>query len=223
VGAWESVLVALYLVWQCEARDRALAAVQRLRSIQHMQLAARRALAEQELLALQAQIDPELFFGTLDAIQAWHGSDSARAEALLDELIAFLRAALPQHADGRSTLAHEIAVAAAFVRMHAVARGSDVSLTSEVDAALLSLPMTPCLLLPLLRSTLDACTGPARLRLSAHLTSSGMLELELETPSLPDESSCGTVAAALRAVHGAGAALLRSPDAIHLSVPHVAA
>lgn len=223
VGAWTTLLLSAYLVWQREAQDRARAATQRLRSIQHAQLAARRTLAEQELVALQAQIDPELFFGTLDTIQALHGGEPARAEALLDALIAFLRAALPQQADGHSTLAHEIDVAVAFVRMHATARGTDMSLASEVDRALLQLPMTPGLLLPLLRGTLDECTGTASLRLGARLASEGVLELRLAAPSLPSEASCRTVDAALRAVHGASAVLLRSTGFIQLRLPHVAA
>jgi hypothetical protein len=222
VGAWTSLLAALYLVWQRETGDRALAAGERLRSIQRTQLVARRMLVEQELIALQAQIDPELLFGTIDGIQALYASEPARAEALLDELIAYLRAALPQHAGGCSTLAREIEVAGALVRMHRVAQGHDVTLVSEVEGALLRVPMTAGLLLPLFRGTLDACQGPARLSFGAHVTPSGVLELQLKAPLLPDDACLSAVAAALLAVHGTAACLLRSAAAVHLRRPHAA-
>jgi hypothetical protein len=222
IGAWSSLLAALYLVWQREASDLARSAAQRLQSIKNTQLAARRTLVEQELVAAQAQIDPKLFFDTLDSIETLYGSEPARAETLLDELIAFLRAALPHHDEACSTLADEIELAAAFVRMHAMARGLNVSLASEVDGALLHATMTPGLLLPLLRGVLDTCRGPAMLQLVAHLPESGVLELRLETPSLADDATLKKVGAALHAVHGAAASLLRLAGAIHMRLPYVA-
>ena len=67
--------------------------------------AARRRLVEAQLQAMQARVDPQMFFDTLDTVQRLYTSDPRRAEGLLDELIVFLRAALPRLRTASSTLA----------------------------------------------------------------------------------------------------------------------
>ena len=57
---------------------------------------AHRALLASQLEAAQAKIDPEDVFRALATIEEAYEDDPARADALLDELIAFLRAAIPR-------------------------------------------------------------------------------------------------------------------------------
>jgi hypothetical protein len=57
---------------------------------------ANRNLLDSQLAAAHAVVDPESIFQKLDAIERIYGEDPARADALLDELIVFLRAAIPQ-------------------------------------------------------------------------------------------------------------------------------
>lgn len=220
VGAWSSLLAALYLVWQRVARDRAVTAAQRLQSIKRTQREARRTLVERELLAAQTQIDPDLFFDTLHRVEALYCSQPARAEALLDELIAFLRAALPHRDEPQPTLAHELELAHSFVRLHSMARGEELSLEVAVDAELTGAAVTPGLVLPLLRGTLANCRAPARLLLSARLTQPGLMDLTLASPAPTDDATFTRVSEALRRVHGAFAALTRTADGICLSLPH---
>ena len=209
-------------MWQRGARDRTVAAAQRLQSIKHTQREARRALVERELVAAQTQIDPDLFFDTLHGVEALYRSQPERAEALLDELIAFLRAALPHRDEPHPTLAHELELADSFVRLHAMSTGEDLSLAVAVNGDLTGAAVTPGLLLPLLRGTLARCRAPVRLHLSARLTEPGLLDLTLASPTPTDEATFNRVSEALRRVHGAAAALTRTADGICLSLPHAA-
>jgi len=60
-----------------------------------------RAEAERKLIAsrieaVEAEVDPSFIFGTLESIESTYERDRAAADAMLDELIAFLRAAIPR-------------------------------------------------------------------------------------------------------------------------------
>ena len=73
----------------------------RLAAVQIEAEAARRAAAEAQLMLLQSQLEPHMLFNTLANLRALIGVDSKRAEALLDRVIAFLRATLSASRSGR--------------------------------------------------------------------------------------------------------------------------
>ena len=62
---------------------------------------ARRAAAENQLKLLESQLEPHMLFNTLANLRVLIGIDPPRAQAMLDRLIAFLRATL-----GASRSAH---------------------------------------------------------------------------------------------------------------------
>jgi hypothetical protein len=76
-----------------------------------------RAVLRAQLAAMQAQVEPKLLFNTLSQIEALYKRDVAGADRMLDDLIAYLRAALPQLRCEASTLAREIALADAYLRI----------------------------------------------------------------------------------------------------------
>jgi hypothetical protein len=86
-------LLALVIVERLHARRQA---VRRLAEQQEHGRVVRRQLAYAQLQAIQARVDPQLLFDMLAAVKRFYLRDAARAEALLDELTAFLRAALPR-------------------------------------------------------------------------------------------------------------------------------
>lgn len=57
---------------------------------------AQRALVAAQLLAAHARVDPEFVMRRLDAIESTYEADPAAADRQLDELIAFLRDAIPR-------------------------------------------------------------------------------------------------------------------------------
>lgn len=161
ISAWTSVLVAVYLVWEREARSRQAHAARRLVDVQQAQLRLRRTLVEAQLRAMQARIDPRFFFTTLDAIETFYRREPARAEALFDELTAFLRTALPHLDSASSTLGRELDLAGSAVRMHSLVNGVNSSLLIRVGGPLEGLPFPAGVLLPLLRGALEAPAASA--------------------------------------------------------------
>jgi LytS/YehU family sensor histidine kinase len=57
---------------------------------------ANRALIAAQLEAAHAEVDPAVVFRALEDVERAYEEDPARADALLDELIAFLRDAIPR-------------------------------------------------------------------------------------------------------------------------------
>ena len=75
---------------------RSNAAAQALAHLQVERAEAERRLVDSRLEAIQAEADPSFVFTTLESIERTYDRDPAAAEAMLDELIAFLRAAIPR-------------------------------------------------------------------------------------------------------------------------------
>jgi hypothetical protein len=65
---------------------------------------AQRQAAEQQLKLLESQLEPHMLFNTLANLRALIGVDPPRAQAMLDQLIAFLRASL----DGSRVRMHSV-------------------------------------------------------------------------------------------------------------------
>jgi hypothetical protein len=220
-SVWTAVLIAAYLVWERELRARQRNADRRLAAVQRAQLAARRSLVDSQLRAVQARVDPAFFFATLDAIEALYPSDAARAEAAFEELVGFLRAALPT-VDGQSTvLARELELAAACVRIHALTGQDDCTLRIDLGETRGRRPFPAGVLLPLVRGALDAATGPIELLLSVRDGEPGCdpaFTLTLRAPAAPNDDVCTGVRASLRALFGTSAKLVCTPDAAGVEI-----
>jgi len=84
--------------WATERREA-------LRRLQLERLAAEKQLVESTLTATQARVDPALLQATLARIDSLCESSPAEADAMLRDLIAFLRSAIPPAPDPGPTLA----------------------------------------------------------------------------------------------------------------------
>ena len=71
-----------------------LSNIERLASARALAEAAQRQAAETQLRLLQSQLEPHMLFNTLANLRVLIGIDPTRAQAMLDRLIAFLRATL---------------------------------------------------------------------------------------------------------------------------------
>jgi hypothetical protein len=214
-GVWTSVLVAAYLVWERELRARQQRADRRLAAVQQAQRVTRRNLIDAQLRAVQARVDPPFFFATLDAIEGLYRRDVARAEAAFEELVAFLRAALPTVGIGSTVLGRELDLAAACVRIHVLTGRTDCALRVDIAETLRRRPFPPGVLLPLVRGTLDASTGPITLRIAA--SDDGpedrpLFTLVIESAVGPDSDVCTAVRESLHGLFGASASLVSAAD-----------
>ena len=81
----------------------------RLAAAQARVQAAQRQAAEMQLRLLESQLEPHMLFNTLANLRVLIGMDPARAQAMLDQLIAFLRATLNASRSSRHSLKDEFA------------------------------------------------------------------------------------------------------------------
>ena len=159
-GSWSALfnalLMATFLVYQHGGQARSEEASRRLQQLQHEQQAARRRLVEAQLQALQARVDPQMFFDILESVQRLYATDAPRAEALLDELIVFLRSALPRLRSASSTLAQELELAASYFRLQTLRGGAPAAVRITLPDALAARAFPVGVILPLLAETQTA-------------------------------------------------------------------
>ena len=160
--------VALTLVaraWLVESRE-ATHASKLLARIRSEQMSVRRRLVEGRLKAIQARVDPRFFFEMLDAVQTTYTTNVARAEQLLDELTAFLRAALPRLWTASSTVAQECELARSFARLRVLAGGGKFEIDIDIVQAIGTARFPPGVLLPLVDELLRATANADGVRIS---------------------------------------------------------
>ena len=109
---------------------------------------------EAHLQALQAQIEPHFLFNTLANIKLLYETESSRAKPLIHDLAAYLRTALPQMRDTRSTLARELELAQAYLRVLKVRMGERLNVVIDVPVDLLEATLPPMMLLTLVENAI---------------------------------------------------------------------
>jgi len=103
-----------------------------------------------QLATMQAQVEPKFLFTTLELVESLYERDVHHADRVLDDLIDFLRSAMPQLRGEASTLSRECALAVAYLRIVQARMGTRLEYAFEVPPELGSAPFPPMLLLPLI-------------------------------------------------------------------------
>jgi LytS/YehU family sensor histidine kinase len=116
----------------------------------------RRAVLESRLKVIQARVEPELLFEVLADVQRLYGRAPRDAEALLDDLIVYLRAALPQMRGDASTLGREAELACALLKLTEAGRDRSLNCVNRIGPELAELPFPPMVLLPLAQEAANA-------------------------------------------------------------------
>jgi signal transduction histidine kinase len=126
----------------------------RLAVLQAITEAAKRKAAEAQLKLLQSQLEPHMLFNTLANLRVLIGSDPARAQAMLDRLIAFLRATLAaSRSGGWHALADEFARVDDYLALMSVRMGTRLRVQLELPAELCTCPVPALLLQPLVENS----------------------------------------------------------------------
>lgn len=145
------------------ARDR-----ERLRSL----AIAQRDTAEAQLRLLASQLEPHMLFNTLANLRVLIALDADRAQAMLDQLIAFLRSTLAaSRAGGSHSLADEFARLADYLGLMQVRMGDRLKTRLDLPPELAACRVAPLLLQPLvenaIRHGLEPHVAGGRLDVSA--------------------------------------------------------
>jgi hypothetical protein len=123
---------------------------------------AERQAAEQQLKLLEAQLEPHMLFNTLANLRALIAVDPMRAQAMLDRLIAFLRASLAGSRAGAQTLAVELDRLRDYLALMEVRMGPRLATRFALagDAAAAQVP--PLLLQPIVENSIKHGLEPKR-------------------------------------------------------------
>src|SRR2546425_2107193 len=114
---------------------------------------------EAHLQALQAQIEPHFLFNTLANIKLLYETEASRAKPLIHDLAAYLRTALPQMRDMRSTLSRELELAQAYLRVLKVRMGERLNVVIDVPADLREATLPAMMLLTLVENAIKHGLG----------------------------------------------------------------
>ena len=172
-------------------------------------------LGETELQALQGRVDPGLLHDVMAEVQRRYALDPAHADRLLDELVNFLRRAMPGLRNESSTLSAEIQLAEAYASLLAEFKPRSARWHVHRGADLPECPFPPLLLLPVL-DRMSAALGDADDHgeaIAIALTSvEGGVRVELSTraadgPAQIDEALLARLRIGLRSMYGKNCSL----------------
>jgi len=113
---------------------------------------AQRQAAEHQLKLLESQLEPHMLFNTLANLRVLIGIDPPRAQQMLDQLIAFLRATLNASRASQHPLAAEFARLADYLALMKVRMGERLQTQFELPAELGAAPVPSLLLQPLVEN-----------------------------------------------------------------------
>jgi sensor histidine kinase YesM len=127
--------------------------------------AARRGLereaAEAQLRLLQAQIEPHFLFNTLANVRRLYRKHPVAGAQAIDNLMTYLRAALPQVRRIESTLGEEFELARAYLALFQVRMGPRLRFVMDLPPELRSLRFPPMVLVTLAENAIKHGLAPA--------------------------------------------------------------
>lgn len=166
-AAWTALATGALLAAGFSMNERSRRAATRLWTARSERTEAKRAMVESRLNILKARIEPGLLVREIGRIQALYGAERERAERQLENLIAYLQAALPHLHGGGATLGEELALAQAYLLLQAGSWGERLAWRVDVERTLHGLRFPPMTLLPLIDDALrrGAASGQRQLRL----------------------------------------------------------
>ncbi len=124
-------------------------------------LTAQRAAAENQLRLLQSQLEPHMLFNTLANLRVLIGMDPARAQHMLDQLIAFLRATLSASRVESHPLRDEFERLRDYLALMQIRMGQRLRPNLDLPAELAEFPIAPLLLQPLVENAIKHGLEPA--------------------------------------------------------------
>jgi len=210
---WEygAVAVAAALFYAAREREADLASAARASELEQQRV--QRAMLESRLAVLRARVEPEFLFGALDEVRNLYRRDSAGADEMLDALIVYLRAALPQMRGEASTIGREIELVAAYVGVVQVPRRAVLRCDARAGIEVRDRELPPMVLLPLVQAAFAGGEADRRRRFvveAAGDDDGASIRIEVEGGALPEAwrgAGPETVERTLRAYFGTAATL----------------
>lgn len=231
--AWEYAAVATAVALFYAAREREAQLASAARESELAQQRVQRTMMEARLAVLRASVEPEFLFAALEEVRGLYRRDGIAAAEMLDALIVYLRAALPQMRGEASTVGREVDLVAAYVGVLQVPRRAVLQCEAHAGIEARELELPPMVLLPLAQAAFAGGEADRRRRFTIEAIAhddGARVAIEVAGGRLPGawrDEGPEAVVRTLRAWFGAGASLhFASAGAIHrveLRLPAAAA
>lgn len=169
-ASWTNATYLLFAAWYYESADRARRSTATQRQSELQRRGAERWLLELRLRSLQARLDPQVLFDTLDEAGRLYRTRPDAAEKLVECLIHYLRRALPQVRQAQSTLEREVELGLAYLRLLRASQCEALDLEVDIEAAVADARFPPMVVQPLcdvLARPAFASGGQAQIVISA--------------------------------------------------------
>ena len=213
-SSWSAINFGL-LAWFYMRTQDAQRSSAALHEVQLTGLRATQAVAQDRLSAIQSQVDPDFLFAALSFVQAQYQNNPAQAQVALDEVITFLRAAMPGRQAEDRAFVEEAALAKAYLQVLRRISHCRCELNiSFADSASKTAGFPPQICLPLVKAAAQIHTTDPSIRLLARVSGS-RFQVTMDVPGCkrdevatrPLLTAVKAARQALAAIHGADATL----------------
>lgn len=150
-----SAVVFLYASRRAESRT-----AEQLRAAELERIRRSRRALESRLLAMQARIEPQFLFNTLVQVERLYERDANLASRTLDDLITYLRVAMPSMRESSSTVARELELARAYLEIVRIRLAERLAVSIEIPPGAENIRMPPMMFLPLIDHVLAHAVVP---------------------------------------------------------------
>jgi LytS/YehU family sensor histidine kinase len=173
-----------------------------------------RRTAEVRLQALQARIDPRFLFDALAAVERIHDIDAAAGDRLLDNLIKYLRAVMPDLVATRSTVGKEVALARVWLAIRHAIVGATTVHAIEATGDVGNLPFPAMTMIPLAEAVLSEAPASATLTVNAQCEGAlTTVRIDCRAPCAAEPPSVPALRARLEELYGEQVRLAFTCDA----------
>ncbi len=159
VGFWTVVGGGVIAIYGMQRRSAATREV--LHQVEVDALALSKEMLEARLQVMRAQIEPHFLFNTLANVKRLCQTDVGDGLRMLENLVRYLRAALPQMREERSTLGHEADLVEAFLAVLKIRMGTRLDYRVLVPPEARAFIFPPMMLLTLAENAIKHGLNPS--------------------------------------------------------------
>ena len=151
-------------------REYAFQSTLRLREAETDRARASQRLIESRLLAMQAQVEPAFLLSALRRVESLYDAEPERAERALDQLITYLRAAMPMMRSSTSTLERESVLVGSYLDVLSALLDEKIAFSFSINPEHRNLKFPPMICLPLAAELASARVHASSIHFMASLS-----------------------------------------------------
>jgi len=155
---WLIIAAGIALIYALQQRAAKAAAA--VHQAQLDQIALSKQMLEAQLQVMRAQIEPHFLFNTLANVKRLTQTDLRGGVTMLDNLIHYLRAALPRMREEETTLGQESDLVRAYLEVLQIRMGDRLRFAVDIPVELRAEPFPPMMLLTLVENAIKHGLNP---------------------------------------------------------------